>query len=123
MFYITKNIISKFLDQEELPVELTFCFQENIILNVSLKKQNIQEPIQHIGNQIYNKLKKQKEFEKEIQDLIAEKVKKVNLIQEEEINKLNEEIKKYAENLKLSINSFGNDFSKYYKKLKELKKL
>ena len=38
MFYITKNIISKFLDQEELTVELTFCFQENIILNVSLKK-------------------------------------------------------------------------------------
>ena len=42
-----------------------------------------------VGNQIYNKLKKQEEFEKVFQNLIAEKAKKINLIQEEEINKLN----------------------------------
>ena len=60
-----------------------------------------------IGNQIYNKLKKQEEFEKVFQNLIAEKAKKINLIQEEEINKLNEEIKACAENLKISTNDIS----------------
>ena len=104
-------------DQEELPVDLTFCFQANIILNEALKKaeyigafttsnsKNAMSKV--IGNQIYNKLKKQEEFEKVFQNLIAEKAKKVNLIQEEEINKLNEEIKACAENLKISTNDIS----------------
>ena len=74
-------------DQEELPVDLTFCFQANIILNEALKKaeyigafttsnsKNAMSKV--IGNQIYNKLKKQEEFEKVFQNLIAEKAKKV----------------------------------------------
>ena len=104
-------------DQEELPVDLTFCFQANIILNEAMKKaeyigafttsnsKNAMSKV--IGNQIYNKLKKQEEFEKVFQNLIAEKAKKINLIQEEEINKLNEEIKACAENLKISTNDIS----------------
>ena len=97
--------------------DLTFCFQANIILNEALKKaeyigafttsnsKNAMSKV--IGNQIYNKLKKQEEFEKVFQNLIAEKAKKVNLIQEEEINRLNEEIKACAENLKISTNDIS----------------
>ena len=126
-------------DQEELPVDLTFCFQANIILNDSLKKaeyigayttsnsKNAMSKV--IGKQIYNKLKKQEELEKVFQNLIAEKAKKVNLIQEEEINKLNEEIKKCAEDLKLSTNNISKtlmempDFSKNLLKAKRDQKI
>ncbi len=99
---------------EELPVDLTFCFQADIILNDALKKaeyigaftvSNSKSAMSKmIGIQIDNKLKKQQEFEKKFQSLISEKAKKVNLIQEEEINKLNEEIKLCAEELKISTN-------------------
>ena len=77
-------------DQEELPMDLTFCFQADIILNEALKKaeyigafttsnsKNAMSKV--IGNQIYNKLKKQEEYEKVFQNLIAEKAKKINLI-------------------------------------------
>ena len=101
-------------EQEELPVDLTFCFQAGIILNEALKKaeyigaftvSNSKSAMSKmIGIQIDNKLKKQQEFEKKFQSLISEKAKKVNLIQEEEINKLNEEIKLCAEELKISTN-------------------
>ena len=62
-------------DQEELPMDLTFCFQANIILNEALKKaeyigayttsnsKNAMSKV--IGQQIYNKLKKQEELEKD----------------------------------------------------------
>ena len=99
---------------EELPVDLTFCFQAGIILNEALKKaeyigaftvSNSKSAMSKmIGIQIDNKLKKQQEFEKKFQNLISEKAKKINLIQEEEINKLNEEIKLCAEELKSSTN-------------------
>ena len=99
---------------EELPVDLTFCFQAGIILNEALKKaeyigaftvSNSKSAMSKmIGIQIDNKLKKQQEFEKKFQSLISEKAKKINLIQEEEINKLNEEIKLCAEELKSSTN-------------------
>ena len=120
---ITKNIKSSKnrnkddKDQEELPMDLTFCFQANIILNEALKKaeyigafttsnsKNAMSKV--IGAQIYNKLKKQEEFEKVFQSLIAEKGQKVNLIEEDEINRLNEEIKKCAENLKISTNDIS----------------
>ena len=126
-------------DQEELPVDLTFCFQANIILNDSLKKaeyigayttsnsKNAMSKV--IGKQIYNKLKKQEELEKVFQNLIAEKAKKVNLIQEEEINKLNEQIKQCAEELKLSTNNISKtlmempDFSKNLLKAKRDQKI
>ena len=126
-------------DQEELPVDLTFCFQANIILNDSLKKaeyigayttsnsKNAMSKV--IGKQIYNKLKKQEELEKVFQNLIAEKAKKVNLIQEEEINKLNEQIKQCAEDLKLSTNNISKtlmempDFSKNLLKAKRDQKI
>ena len=101
-------------DLEELPVDLTFCFQANIILNEALKKteyigtftvSNSKSAMSKmIGIQIDNKLKKQQEFEKKFQSLISEKAKKINLIQEEEINKLNDEIKLCAEELKSSTN-------------------
>ena len=125
-------------DQEELPMDLTFCFQANIILNEALKKaeyigayttsnsKNAMSKV--IGQQIYNKLKKQEELEKDFQKLIEEKAKKVNLIQEEEINKLNEEIKACAENLKLSTNNISKtlmempDFSKNLLKAKRVYK-
>ena len=115
-------------EQEELPVDLTFCFQADIILNEALKKaeyigafttsnsKNAMSKV--IGNQIYNKLKKQEEYEKVFQNLIAEKAKKVNLIQEEEINKLNEEIKLCAENLKIST----NDISKTLNEMPDIPK-
>ena len=115
-------------DQEELPVDLTFCFQADIILNEALKKaeyigafttsnsKNAMSKV--IGNQIYNKLKKQEEYEKVFQNLIAEKAKKVNLIEEEEINKLNEEIKLCAENLKIST----NDISKTLNEMPDIPK-
>ena len=120
---VTKNIKSSKnrnkddKDQEELPMDLTFCFQANIILNEALKKaeyigafttsnsKNAMSKV--IGAQIYNKLKKQEEFEKVFQSLIAEKGQKVNLIEEDEINRLNEEIKKCAENLKISTNDIS----------------
>ena len=115
-------------DQEELPVDLTFCFQADIILNEALKKaeyigafttsnsKNAMSKV--IGNQIYKKLQKQEEYEKVFQNLIAEKAKKVNLIQEEEINKLNEEIKLCAENLKIST----NDISKTLNEMPDIPK-
>ena len=59
---------------EELPVDLTFCFQANIILNDALKKaefigaftvSNSKSAMSKmIGIQIDNKLKKQQEYEK-----------------------------------------------------------
>ena len=106
---------------EELPVDLTFCFQAGIILNEALKKaeyigaftvSNSKSAMSKmIGIQIDNKLKKQQEFEKKFQNLISEKAKKINLIQEEEINKLNEEIKLCAEELKSSTNDICKTLS------------
>ena len=71
---------------EELPVDLTFCFQAGIILNEALKKaeyigaftvSNSKSAMSKmIGIQIDNKLKKQQEFEKKFQSLISEKAKK-----------------------------------------------
>ncbi len=101
-------------EQEELPVDLTFCFQAGIILNEALKKaeyigaftvSNSKSAMSKmIGVQIDNKLKKQQEFEKQFQSLISEKAKKINLIEEDEINRLNKEIKQCAEELKSSTN-------------------
>ena len=99
---------------EELPVDLTFCFQAGIILNEALKKaeyigaftvSNSKSAMSKmIGIQIDNKLKKQQEFEKKFQSLISEKAQKVNLIEEYEINRLNKEINICAEELKSSTN-------------------
>ena len=106
---------------EELPVDLTFCFQADIILNDALKKaeyigaftvSNSKSAMSKmIGIQIDNKLKKQQEFEKKFQSLISEKAQKVNLIEEEEINRLNEEIKLCAEELKISTNDICKTLS------------
>ena len=106
---------------EDLPVDLTFCFQAGIILNECLKKaeyigaytvSNSKSAMSKmIGIQIDNKLKKQQEFKKKFQNLIAEKAKKINLIQEEEINKLNEEINICAEELKSSTNDICKTLS------------
>ena len=106
---------------EELPVDLTFCFQAGIILNEALKKaeyigaftvSNSKSAMSKmIGIQIDNKLKKQQEFEKKFQSLISEKAKKINLIEEEEINRLNEEIKLCAEELKISTNDICKTLS------------
>ena len=108
-------------DEEELPADLTFCFQAGIILNEALKKaeyigaftvSNSKSAMSKmIGIQIDNKLKKQQEFEKKFQNLILEKAKKINLIEEEEINKLNEEIKTCAEELKSSTNDICKTLS------------
>jgi len=106
---------------EDLPVDLTFCFQAGIILNDCLKKaeyigaytvSNSKSAMSKmIGIQIDNKLKKQQEFKKKFQNLISEKAKKINLIQEEEINKLNEEINICAEELKSSTNDICKTLS------------
>ncbi len=106
---------------EDLPVDLTFCFQAGIILNECLKKaeyigaytvSNSKSAMSKmIGIQIDNKLKKQQEFKKKFQNLISEKAKKINLIQEEEINKLNEEINVCAEELKSSTNDICKTLS------------
>ena len=106
---------------EDLPVDLTFCFQAGIILNECLKKaeyigaytvSNSKSAMSKmIGIQIDNKLKKQQEFKKKFQNLIAEKAQKINLIQEEEINKLNEEINICAEELKSSTNDICKTLS------------
>ena len=106
---------------EDLPVDLTFCFQAGIILNEFLKKaeyigaytvSNSKSAMSKmIGIQIDNKLKKQQEFKKKFQNLIAEKAQKINLIQEEEINKLNEEINICAEELKSSTNDICKTLS------------
>ena len=106
---------------EDLPVDLTFCYQAGIILNECLKKaeyigaytvSNSKSAMSKmIGIQIDNKLKKQQEFKKKFQNLIAEKAKKINLIQEEEINKLNEEINICAEELKSSTNDICKTLS------------
>ena len=108
-------------DEEELPIDLTFCFQAGIILDEALKKaeyigaftvSNSKSAMSKmIGIQIFNKLKKQQEFEKKFQNLILEKGKKINLIEEEEINKLNEEIKICAEELKSSTNDICKTLS------------
>jgi len=108
-------------DEEELPIDLTFCFQAGIILDEALKKaeyigaftvSNSKSAMSKmIGIQIFNKLKKQQEFEKKFQNLILEKGKKINLIEEKEINKLNEEIKICAEELKSSTNDICKTLS------------
>ena len=106
---------------EDLPVDLTFCYQAGIILNECLKKaeyigaytvSNSKSAMSKmIGVQIDNKLKKQQEFKKKFQNLIEEKAKKISLIQEEEINKLNEEINTCAEELKSSTNDICKTLS------------
>ena len=108
-------------EQEELPVDLTFCFQAGIILNEALKKaeyigaftvSNSKSAMSKmIGEQIDKKLKNQEEYEKKFQSLISEKAKKTNLIDEQEINRLNEEIKSCAEDLKSSINDISKTLS------------
>jgi hypothetical protein len=108
-------------DQEELPVDLTFCFQAGVILNEALKKaeyigaftvSNSKSAMSKmIGVQIDNKLKKQQEFEKKFQSLISEKAQKTNLIEEDEINRLNKEIKECAEELKSSTNDICKTLS------------
>ena len=108
-------------DAEELPVDLTFCYQANIILNEALKKaeyigaftvSNSKSAMSKmIGIQIFNKLKKQQEFEKKFQSLISEKAKKINLIEEEAINQLNDQIKECAEELKSSTNDICKTLS------------
>ena len=108
-------------EAEELPVDLTFCFQANIILNEALKKaeyigafnvSNSKSAMSKmIGIQIDNKLKKQQEFEKKFQNLISEKAKKINLIEEEAINQLNDQIKECAEELKSSTNDICKTLS------------
>jgi hypothetical protein len=106
---------------EDLPVDLTFCFQAGIILNECLKKaeyigaytvSNSKSAMSKmIGIQIDNKMKKQQEFKIKFENLISEKAKKINLIQEEEINKLNEEINICAEELKSSTNDICKTLS------------
>ena len=102
-------------DQEDLPVDLVFCFQSGIILRDLLKKADYigtyttsnskSKMSKMIGSQIDMKLKNQQELEKVFDDLIKEKKSKVPLVEEETINKLNVEINKYAEELKSSTNS------------------
>jgi hypothetical protein len=106
---------------EDLPVDLTFCYQAGIILNECLKKaeyigaytvSNSKSAMSKmIGIQIDNKMKKQQEFKIKFENLISEKAKKINLIQEEEINKLNEEINICAEELKSSTNDICKTLS------------
>ena len=108
-------------DQEEIPVDLTFCFQAGIILDEAMKKaeyigaftvSNSKSAMSKmIGVQIYNKLKKQQELEKKFQGLISEKAQKTNLIEEEEINRLNEDIKLCAKELKSSANDICKTLS------------
>ena len=102
-------------DQEDLPVDLVFCFQSGIILQDLLKKADYigtyttsnskSKMSKMIGSQIDMKLKNQQELEKIFDSLIKEKTSKVALVEEEAINKLNVEINKYAEELKSSTNS------------------
>lgn len=102
-------------DLEDLPVDLTFCFQSQVILQEELKKieyigtytvSNSKGAMSKmIGSQIYNKLQNQEELEKHFEELIIEKSSKVDLVEEEDINRLNKEINKCAEELKESTNS------------------
>ena len=102
-------------DLEDLPVDLVFCYQINIILQDCLKKADYigQYTVSNskgamskmIGSQIDNKLKNQQELEKKFDDLIKEKTAKVDLVEEEAINELNKKINECAEELKLSTNS------------------
>ena len=102
-------------DLEDLPVDLVFCFQTNIILQDCLKKADYigQYTVSNskgamskmIGSQIDNKLKNQQELEKKFDDLIKEKTSKVDLVEEDAINELNRKINECAEELKLSTNS------------------
>ena len=102
-------------EEEDLPVDLTFCYMSGIILKEEIKK------IDYIGtytvsnskgamskmiaSQIFNKLQNQQELEKKFDELIIEKSTKVDLVEEESINHLNKEINKCAEELKESTNS------------------
>ena len=102
-------------DQEDLPVDLVFCFQSGIILQDLLKKADYigtyttsnskSKMSKMIGSQIDMKLKNQQELEKIFDSLIIEKTSKIDLVEEDAINKLNVEINKYAEELKSSTNS------------------
>ena len=102
-------------DQEDLPVDLVFCFQSGIILRDLLKKADYigtyttsnskSKMSKMIGSQIDMKLKNQQELEKKFDSLIIEKTSKIDLVEEDAINKLNVEINKYAEELKSSTNS------------------
>lgn len=102
-------------DQEELPIDLTFCYQANVIFAEEQKKidyvgtytvSNSKSAMSKmIGIQIDNKLKRQQELEVKFENLIHEKSTKVNLVEEDAINQLNQQIKDCAEELKSSTNS------------------
>ena len=110
-------------DQIELPVDLTYCFQSNIILNEMIKKleyigtytvSNCKGAMSKmIGSQIYTKLQNQKELEKEFDSLIMQKTAKKDLVEEKEINELNVQINKCADELKESANSICKTLAKY----------
>lgn len=110
-----KNRNQQNQDDEDHPVDLTYCFQCGIILADEIKKveyigqytvSNSKSAMSKmIGQQIDNKLKNQQELEKKFQELIMEKSSKIDLVEEEDIKKLNQKIAECALELKDSTNN------------------
>ncbi|MCQ2817151.1 MAG: hypothetical protein MJ252_07790 [archaeon] len=98
---------------EEIPVvDLSFCFQLEVILNEQLSKleyigkytaSNSKGAMSKIiGAQIQEKLKTQSQLEEKFEELIQKKAEKVELVDEDEINEMNKQINQKAMDLKLS---------------------
>jgi len=92
--------------EEVIPVEpnhvdLTFCFEERVVLEEAINKLNYIKDLKEItssnsanamsksiGQQIDNLMRNQQKLEKEFEDLIVQKTKKVELVDQKSINEL-----------------------------------
>ena len=99
-------------EDEQEPVDLTFCFQLETILDEQLKKLNYigkytvsnskGAMAKIIGQQIKDKLEKQRELEEKFQKHIREKAVKTDLVDDIDIQRLNAKINEVADELKQS---------------------
>lgn len=99
-------------------VDLTFCFEERVVLEEAINKLNYIKDLKEItssnsanamsksiGQQIDNLMRNQQKLEKEFEDLIVQKTKKVDLVDQKSINELINQIEGVAELLKKSTNN------------------
>ena len=108
------------IPQEPTHVDLTFCFEERVILEEAINKLNYIKDLKEItssnsanamsksiGQQIDNLMRNQSRLEKEFEDLIIKKTKKVDLVDQKAIDELVIEIKVGLIVLILFLNMFN----------------
>jgi len=108
------------IPQEPTHVDLTFCFEERVILEEAINKLNYIKDLKEItssnsanamsksiGQQIDNLMRNQSRLEKEFEDLIIKKTKKIDLVDQKAIDDLVIEIKVGLIVLILFLNMFN----------------